>query len=162
MTYLLDSDVFIQAKRQHYGFDFCPAFWEWMIREHTRGRVYSIAKVLEELRRGNDDLKDWAEARGSAFFLAADDQVAAALSSISKWATSQSYPQNRIDEFFNAADYYLVAHALAYGHTVVTHEAAQSGSQKIKIPDACSGMRITFVTSFEMLRAEKARFVLAS
>lgn len=24
MAYLLDSDVFIQAKNLHYGFDFCP------------------------------------------------------------------------------------------------------------------------------------------
>ena len=27
MAYLLDSDVFIRAKNDHYGFDFCPAFW---------------------------------------------------------------------------------------------------------------------------------------
>jgi hypothetical protein len=27
MAYLLDSDVFIQAKNLHYGFDFCPGFW---------------------------------------------------------------------------------------------------------------------------------------
>ena len=25
--YLLDANVFIQAKNLHYGFDFCPAFW---------------------------------------------------------------------------------------------------------------------------------------
>ncbi len=30
MAYLLDSDVFIRAKRDHYGFDFCPAFWDWL------------------------------------------------------------------------------------------------------------------------------------
>ena len=30
MSYLLDSDVFIQAKNLHYGFDFCPAFWDWI------------------------------------------------------------------------------------------------------------------------------------
>jgi Domain of unknown function (DUF4411) len=29
MPYLLDSDVFIQAKNLHYSFDFCPAFWDW-------------------------------------------------------------------------------------------------------------------------------------
>ena len=27
-VYLLDANVFIQAKNLHYGFDFCPAFWE--------------------------------------------------------------------------------------------------------------------------------------
>ena len=26
MAYLLDTDVFVQAKNLHYGFDFCPAF----------------------------------------------------------------------------------------------------------------------------------------
>jgi hypothetical protein len=30
MAYLLDSNVFIQAKNLHYGFDFCPAFWDWI------------------------------------------------------------------------------------------------------------------------------------
>jgi hypothetical protein len=27
-TYLLDSNIFIQAKNLHYGLDFCPAFWQ--------------------------------------------------------------------------------------------------------------------------------------
>ena len=26
--YLLDANVLIQAKNLHYGFDFCPAFWD--------------------------------------------------------------------------------------------------------------------------------------
>jgi hypothetical protein len=28
MAYLLDANVFIQAKNLHYGLDFCPAFWD--------------------------------------------------------------------------------------------------------------------------------------
>jgi hypothetical protein len=30
--YLLDANVFIQAKNLHYGFDFCPAFWAWLLQ----------------------------------------------------------------------------------------------------------------------------------
>lgn len=30
MSYLLDANVFIQAKNLHYSFDFCPAFWDWL------------------------------------------------------------------------------------------------------------------------------------
>lgn len=37
MAYLLDSGVFIQAKRRHYGFDFCPAFWDWLIHCNDTG-----------------------------------------------------------------------------------------------------------------------------
>lgn len=32
MAYLLDANVFIQAKNLQYGFDFCPAFWDWLER----------------------------------------------------------------------------------------------------------------------------------
>jgi len=31
MAYLLDANVFISAKNLHYGMDFCPAFWEWLM-----------------------------------------------------------------------------------------------------------------------------------
>lgn len=30
MKYLLDANIFIQAKNLQYGFDFCPAFWDWL------------------------------------------------------------------------------------------------------------------------------------
>lgn len=49
--YLLDANVFIQAKNQHYGFDFCPAFWEWLVKENQSGKVASIDKVGDELGR---------------------------------------------------------------------------------------------------------------
>ena len=54
----------------------------------------------------------------------------------------------------------LVAHALAHGLTVVTHEIASTSTKKIKIPDACIGLGIKCVTPYEMLRTERARFVL--
>jgi hypothetical protein len=65
-----------------------------------------------------------------------------------------------VNTFLQVADYYLVAHALAHGHTVVTHEIASTSTKKIKIPDACIGLSIKCMTPFEMLRRERARFVL--
>lgn len=44
MAYLLDADVFIQAKNLHYGFDFCPAFWKWLDRATNAGDVFSIER----------------------------------------------------------------------------------------------------------------------
>ena len=55
MAYLLDADVFIQAKNLHYGFDFCPAFWDWIANSGT-GLVLSIEKVGDELLAGGDEL----------------------------------------------------------------------------------------------------------
>jgi hypothetical protein len=49
MAYLLN--VFIQAKNLHYGFDFCPAFWDWLVENNAAKRVFSIEKVGDELFR---------------------------------------------------------------------------------------------------------------
>jgi len=56
MAYLLDANVFIQAKNLHCGLDFCPAFWDWLIEQNREGRVYSIEKVGDELEAGSDEL----------------------------------------------------------------------------------------------------------
>ena len=42
MPYLLDANVFIQAKRLHYGMDFCPAFWDWLIAANAKNDVFSM------------------------------------------------------------------------------------------------------------------------
>jgi hypothetical protein len=85
-----------------------------------------------------------------------------ALGSVSAWATGQRYDAAAVSTFLQVADYYLVAHALAHGHTVVTHEIASTSTKRIKIPDACIGLGVKCVTPFEMLRHERARFVLGS
>lgn len=36
--YLLDANIFIQAKNLHYGFDFCPAFWDWGVVQNEAGK----------------------------------------------------------------------------------------------------------------------------
>lgn len=117
MAYLLDANVFMQAKNLHYGLDFCPAFWEWLIVRNEDGSVISIEKVGDEIAAGNDDLSVWAAARGDGFFLKPDTAMLPALSTVSAWATGQYYEQAAINTFLMVADYYLVAHALAHNHT---------------------------------------------
>ena len=158
--FLLDTNIFIQAKNLHYGFDFCPAFCEWLIAQNAAGRIASIDKVGDELQAGGDDLSDWAAARGHAFFLPPDDPVAPALARVSAWATSQTYEAAAIATFLQIADYWLVAHALAHGFVVVTHEVPSDSTRKIKIPNACIGLGLTCISPYEMLRRERARFVL--
>jgi hypothetical protein len=89
--YLLDANIFIQAKNLHYGFDFCPAFWDWLVAQNTAGKVASIEKVGDELQAGQDDLAQWARDRGEDFFLEPDEKVVPSLTSVSTWAASQKY-----------------------------------------------------------------------
>ncbi len=103
-TYLLDANVFMAASRLHYGLDFCPAFWEWLIDNNKKDRVFSIERIADEVQAGND--------------------------------------------------------ALAHKWVVVTHEVFANSTKRIKIPNACMGVGIQHMSPFEMLRREKARFIL--
>jgi hypothetical protein len=79
MAYLLDANVFIQAKNLHYGLDFCPAFWDWLVQQNAKNIVFSIEKVGDEIDAGADELAKWATQRGSGFFLKPDAAILPAL-----------------------------------------------------------------------------------
>lgn len=81
---------------------------------------------------------------------------------VSTWVMGQNYDQTAINTFLQVADYYLIAHALADNLVVVTHEVAASSTKKIKIPNVCAGLGLRFMTPYQMLRVERARFVLGS
>lgn len=131
-----------------------------MIATNASGGVFSIEKVGDEVLALADELSAWADARGAGFFLRPDADVFPALAAVSAWASGQRYEPSAVSTFLQVADYYLVAHALAGRHTVVTHEVPSASTRKIKIPDACIGLGIKCMTLFEMLRRERARFVL--
>ena len=162
MTYLLDANVFIQAKNLHYGLDFCPAFWEWLLDSHAAGKVASIDKVGDEIAAGSDELTDWVRDHGNGLLRKTHAQVAAQFGRVSTWITGQQYEPAAIHTFLQVADFYLIAHALALGHTVVTHEVPANSARRIKIPNVCIGLDVRFMTPYEMLRREQARFVLGT
>ncbi len=80
---MMVANLFIQARTLHYGFDFCSAFWDW-----------------------------------------------------------------------------LVALALSHDCAIVTREVPADTTSKIKIPNACIGLGLRCMSPYEMLRRERARFVL--
>ena len=160
MAYLLDTNSFISAKDQHYGFDFCPGFWDWLVWGNKEQKVFSIQKVKDELDAGNDELKEWASQLDRGFFLQLDERTVDSLRIVSEWANGQRYTPAAVSTFLQKADYELVAYALAYRLILVTFEIAANSTRKIKIPDACRGLGIQFTTTYKMLREEQARFVL--
>lgn len=160
MTYLLDANVFIQAKNLHYGLDFCPAFWKWIVDKNAAGQVFSIDKVADEIAAGADELTGWAEQQNGSLFRPTDLLAVAQFGKVSAWVVGQHYEPAAINTFLQVADFYLIAHALAEGHTVVTHEVPANSTKRIKIPNVCAGLGLRFMTPYEMLRREQARFVL--
>lgn len=160
ITYLLDANVLIAAKSNHYGFGFCPAFSEWLDAANASRTVHSVERVYDELIERGDDLSDWARAR-RAFFVPLTVDDVRAVAAVNRWANdSLDYDAAAKSEFADAADSFLVAQAHAGGHTVVTHERISDGPKRIKIPNAAAAHGVEWCTVFHMLRVERARFVL--
>jgi len=96
--------------------------------------------VGDEIDAGADELAEWAAERDHNFFLKPDAAMLPALGTVSAWATGQNYEPAAINTFLQVADYYLVAHALAHEHVVVTHEKPAASPRIIKIPRSVSGL----------------------
>ena len=158
--YILDANVFIQAKNLHYGFDFCPAFWDWLVEANENSVVASVDKVADELLAADDNLSAWVKELDDTFFLQPDLAVSDALVDVNNWATGTRYEPLAVATFLQVADCWLVAHALAHKCVVVTHEISADTVKKIKIPNACVALGVPCMTPYDMLRRERARFVL--
>jgi predicted nucleic acid-binding protein len=145
--YLLDSNVFIEAKNRYYAFDLAPGFWEWLETDAAAGVIGSIEEVGDELLAGGDDLAAWAQ-QHPGLFASADLLTVAKLSELAEWANGGQFTQAAVDEFLDVADYYLVAHAAAHGHTVVTHEVYQANARRrVLIPNACQALGVPYCTT---------------
>ena len=160
MTYLLDTNVFVSAKRTYYGFGLCPGFWEWLDQAHATGIVASVEAVYDELIDFGDELSEWARAR-RPFFLPVTTSELVSVARVNRWANdSAAYDAAAKTEFASVADSFLIAQALAGGHTVVTHEVISDSKKRIKIPNAATALGVKWCDPFHMLRVERARFVL--
>jgi predicted nucleic acid-binding protein len=161
--YLFDANVFIEAKNRYYAFDICPGFWEWMDFIVTRGEVFSIGMVCDELAKGNDELAEWAKTRkGADWFLDVSDQATQkAFAAIAAGVQGEPFKDAAKMKFLSGADPWLVAKAVNLGATVVTHETHDALAKKrVPLPNICEKWNVSFTNSFEVLRKLSASFVL--
>ncbi len=160
MAYLLDANVLMQGAKDHYAFDICPGFWDFLAAANERGEVYSIEKVLEECQGKDDALRAWANNLGSRFFLPDDARSMMARSEVAACLEARDYTKAAIRKFMDDADPLLIACAKAHGHTIVTHEGLFDSPQRIRIPPVCDALSVKYTKTWPMLRSLNARFVL--
>jgi hypothetical protein len=159
--YLLDANVYITACKQYYQFGVVPKFWKFLADEALAARIRTIDKVRSELLAGTDDLVNWVKARPLDHFESCDrPEVTYAYQRLQKWAQNHTqFRDSAKEDFAKVADAWLVAHALACGHTVVTHERFAPDSKKsIKIPFACKEFQVPCIDPFKMIADLKANF----
>ena len=160
--YLLDANVFIEAKRRYYAFDVCPGFWECLVWHHQGACLQSIDRVKQELELGDDDLKQWVDSvMPLACFCSSDDPaVIVEYSQMQIWVQQQSqFTQDAKAEFANKADAWLIAYAKAKNLILVTHEApAPDSRRRVPIPSVCEAFDVPYVDTFTTLRDLEVQF----
>jgi len=153
VKYILDANIFIEAKRRYYAFDLCPGFWSSLLRHNSMGNLESIDRVEDELLEG-DDLDVWKKQASGLFASTNIEFVLTAYRDIIQWAQRQErFSDAAKSEFAGGADAWVIAYAKANNATVVTHEMPDPKSRKrIKIPDVCKCFRVKYTNTFDMLR----------
>ena len=165
MTYLLDANTLIEAKNRYYRMTVCPAYWTWVQRSYGAGVVSSIEPVGVELRRGNDDLAEWAKNQTELFQPVADEATQLAFVHVAAHVASQAAVMKigALEEFLDGADPWLIAKAMTMqGSVIVTHEQFNPQlRRKYSIPNVCQHFGVAWIDTFELLSQTDARFVLA-
>jgi len=156
-AYVLDSNFFIQAHRFHYPIDVAAGFWNKVKQLAEEGRVISIDKVKKELYDKNDVLEEWCRNNLPEDFFKDTSVVMAEYEQVTAWAMSRNYLPNALNEFLDAdeADAFLVSYCLAdpANKFVVTQEVSAPNKQnKVKIPDTCIALNVSYVNTIEMFR----------
>ncbi len=160
MIYLIDSNTFMTAARTFYSFDYGTKFWDFIEVQAKNNALASIDKVLEEINKGDDALKNWANEEFLNYFLTTkEESIFQKYAELMQWAENQgkNYTRNAIDEFMQEdnADPWLIAYALAKNrnYTIVTFEKFnQNKKNKIPIPNVCIYYKINYCDLYEMLR----------
>lgn len=126
---------------------------DFLVQLFDSHHAVSIKSVYDELGEAGDGdpLKGWAK-QYKQHFIAPDSRVVACYQRVIAWAKN-NYDSPAVVEFQRVADSWIVAHALAHGWVVVTHEkSAPRSKRRIKIPDACVALGVECLNPFMMLR----------
>ena len=154
VKYILDSNIFIEAKHIYYAFDLCPGFWKSLLHHNSKGNLVSIDRVKKELLEGKDNLAIWSKQAAGLFASTESKFVLADYGDIIQWVQSQELFTNAAkSEFSRGVDAWVIAYAKANNAIVVTHEASAPKSRKeVKIPDVCKHFNVKCTDTFDMLQ----------
>ncbi|MHC8322149.1 DUF4411 family protein [Pseudomonas sp. GB2N2] len=163
MNHLLDANTLIEAKNRYYGMAICPGFWQWLLLKNEALALSSIAPVMDELTKGNDELADWAKQNSGFFHITNDDAMQEAFVQMAGLVADQAprMKTGAMEEFLAGADPWLIAKAMTTGATLVSHEVLnRDAKRKFIISNICEQLNVPFLNTFGLLHRLEARFVL--
>ncbi|EPQ7202393.1 MULTISPECIES: DUF4411 family protein [Providencia] len=152
--FLIDSNVFIEAKYFHYNFNYCRKFWDFILELHKAGLVYSINAVKKELIRKEDELCLWVKNEVPDSFFEDEASSMGNYAKLMVWSQNLNVHDKAKEDFadISKADAFLIAHAMTHKMSLITQEKEQAGAKKrILIPNAAKENGVKTLTIYEFL-----------
>ncbi|MGK2852794.1 MAG: DUF4411 family protein [Microbacteriaceae bacterium] len=149
----MDTNVLIGLE-QRYPRDVFPSAWSAMEEVIDDSRACICQEVLEETKRGTDQLHEWAAGYPGFVCPTSADEIALASS------ISQAH-EDWVRELTNAADPFLIAHASVTERIIVTEErraGPQVSNRNQKVPNVADGLGVMTMSFIEFARSERWQF----
>lgn len=161
--YLLDANVFIQAKNQYYAFNICPGFWESLLGAFDNGDICTIVQVRPELEVGKDEIAAWIKGRVPERFFQETNapEVVTRFREVMQWVqNNDQFFESAKNDFATGADGWLIAYAAVHNMLLVTQEQLRPEQRsRVPLPNVARHFGVRFVNTFEMLKAVNIQFV---
>jgi hypothetical protein len=158
LTYCADTSALFDLK-EHWQMGVFPSLWTRIDRIVAEGRLFAPQAVLEEIRRGDDELVAWATSRPGMFRPLSAEVLLKAKEILARFPDLVDSTKRHED-----ADPYVVAQAVLEGESpgdllsppsicaVLTQEHRRIG--RIRIPHACAAYGIECFDFRELFRRE--------
>lgn len=153
--YCIDTSALLHAWRRDYPPDIFQSLWDNLQQLIETNNLIAPDEVLYELERGGDEIFQWIKARDS-MFVEPDERVQSVVGQIVD-DYPNFVPHDSSDGIW--ADPYVIALAEVHGAIVITGEkAVGAGSKRLKMPNICHELDVTFIDFLQLIRKEGWRF----
>jgi hypothetical protein len=155
VSYCIDTSALSFGWRRHYPPANFPSLWADVERFIDDGTLIAPEEVLEELKRGGDDLYDWVRNK-NGFFIPPDSDIQAAVSTIlaNPEHAKLLYTQTATNQV--VADPFVIATAQVRGCAVISGEVLMTSPSptKNKIPNVCADLGIDHISFLEFIQRQ--------
>lgn len=156
--YCLDTNVLIEAWNKYYSPSLCPNYWELLNDLGKKKVIFIASEVNKEILKKQDDLAIWLKKSN----IPIDEVTGKVTNCLSEIFKKDPRNQTLVDNTKgrSLADPWVIAHAMSNDAIVVTKEEKITAvnSQKIKIPNVCETVGITYINDFQMLQDLRVKF----
>jgi predicted nucleic acid-binding protein len=146
--YVFDTNIFIILKNKYPpDISIFAKLWEEIETLFEKGVIISSDEVIEEIEKGNDELKNWAKLHKNSFY-SSDESIQNIVRDIlQKFEVLVTKAKKS-----NGADPFVIALAKQKSCIVVTEEKRNGTDLNPKIPNICEYYNIKCIDLIDFLR----------